>query len=537
MVDDPTDAGQTVCVSPATGEEIGRSALNTAADVCGAVERGRTAQAAWAALTVKERAKRLKPLSAWLTAHADELAGTISKDNGKTRTDALAAEVLPAALAADFYCRKANGFLKDRRLMPGTLFMANKAAKIARVPYGVIGIISPWNYPFAIPFSEVVMALLAGNAVILKAASETQLVGRAIERCFSALALPAGLFTHINMPGGAAGPAFLEAGVDKLFFTGSVPVGKRLMALAAETLTPLVLELGGNDPMLVCPDADLQRAVAGAVWGGLQNCGQSCGGVERIYVHRSVYESFVAALGDAVRRLRIGVDTDHQVDLGAMTTVKQMQAVEQQVAAAVAAGAVVAAQSDPPAGNRGNFMPARVLTGVDHTMAIMREETFGPVLGIMAVEDMAQAVALANDSDLGLTASVWTRDAREGERLARQIRAGVVMINDHLMSHGLPETPWGGFKQSGLGRTHGAVGMAEMTQVQCLVHDYLPGIRRNLWWHPHGPAVYRGLRGILEMRYGRGVGKRLKGLANLAWIVPRMFTSDIPKGTTSTDRK
>ena len=349
MVDDPTDAGQTVCVSPATGEEIGRSALNTAADVCGTVERGRTAQAAWAALTVKERAKRLKPLSAWLTAHADELAGTISKDNGKTRTDALAAEVLPAALAADFYCRKANGFLKDRRLMPGTLFMANKAAKIARVPYGVIGIISPWNYPFAIPFSEVVMALLAGNAVILKAASETQLVGRAIERCFSALALPAGLFTHINMPGGAAGPAFLEAGVDKLFFTGSVPVGKRLMALAAETLTPLVLELGGNDPMLVCPDADLQRAVAGAVWGGLQNCGQSCGGVERIYVHRSVYEPFVAALGDAVRRLRIGVDTDHQVDLGAMTTVKQMQAVEQQVATAVAAGAVVAAQSDPPA--------------------------------------------------------------------------------------------------------------------------------------------------------------------------------------------
>jgi acyl-CoA reductase-like NAD-dependent aldehyde dehydrogenase len=373
------------------------------------------------------------------------------------------------------------------------------------------------------------MALLAGNAVILKAASETQMVGRAIERCFNNLALPPGVFSYLNMPGSAAGKALLEAGVDKLFFTGSVPVGKTLMALAAETLTPLVLELGGNDPMLVCPDADLQRAVAGAVWAGMQNCGQSCGGVERIYVHRSVYEPFVDALAQAVRQLRIGIDTDYKVDLGAMTTSKQMREVERQVAAATAAGAVIAAQSQAPAGTGGHFMPAMLLTHVDHTMDIMRLETFGPVLGVMAVDDMDQAIALANDSDLGLTASVWTRNAEEGEGLARQIRAGVVMINDHLMSHGLPETPWGGFKQSGMGRTHGAIGMAEMTQVQCLVHDHLPGVKRDLWWHPHGPAVYRGMRGILELRFGEGIKTRLKGLGCLLWLLPRVFRSKIPK--------
>ena len=269
MTGDPMERQATICIDPATGRQIGQSALDRLEDAHRSVQGARAAQGAWAALTVKERVKHLKPLSAYLAAHADELAATISRDNGKTRMDAMAAEVLPAAMAADYYCRKAKGFLKERRVMPGSLLMANKASKVLRVPYGVIGIISPWNYPFSIPFSEVVMALLAGNAVILKAASETQMVGRAIERCFNNLALPPGVFSYLNMPGSAAGKALLEAGVDKLFFTGSVPVGKTLMALAAETLTPLVLELGGNDPMLVCPDADLQRAVAGAVWAGL----------------------------------------------------------------------------------------------------------------------------------------------------------------------------------------------------------------------------------------------------------------------------
>ncbi len=527
MADEQGDMKQTACISPTTREQIGQSDLNQVDDVLKGVERARSAQPAWAALTVKARAKLLRPLSAYISAHADELARIISSDNGKTRTDAMAAEVLPAAMATDYYCRKAKGMLKDRRMMPASLLMANKASKIVRVPYGVIGIISPWNYPFSIPFSEVVMALLAGNAVILKAASETQLVGRAIERCFGALSSPPGVFQYLNLPGRVAGKAFLDAGVDKLLFTGSVAVGKTLMAQAAETLTPLVLELGGNDPMLVCPDADLKRAVAGAVWAGLQNCGQSCGGVERIYVHRSIYQPFIDALAAAVRQLRIGEDTDHKVDLGAMTTDRQMQEVERQVAAAIEAGAVVYAQSQAPTGTGGHFMPARVLTGVDHGMDIMRLETFGPVLGVMAVDDMDKAIALANDSNLGLTASVWTRSGREGERLARQLQAGVVMVNDHLMSHGLPETPWGGFKQSGLGRTHGAIGMTEMTQAQCLVHDYLPGVKRNLWWHPHGPAVYRGVRGILALICGQGAMTRLKGLGSLLWIAPRMFTSSV----------
>ena len=513
----------TACINPATGERLGYSRLNTPVDVRQALLHARKAQPAWSQRPIRERVRCLKRVQAYLVDHADELAEIIARDNGKTRTDALSAEVLPAAMAIDYYCRKTNSFLGDKRLMPGNLLMANKASTLVRVPYGVVGIISPWNYPFSIPFSEVVMGLLAGNAVVLKVATETQQVGRAIEQCLQAARMPKGIFAYLNLPGRAAGAAFLESGVDKLFFTGSVSVGKTLMAEAARTLTPVVLELGGNDPMLVCADADIERAAAGAVWAGLQNCGQSCGGVERIYVHRSIYAAFLDALGKRVKRLRVGYDTDYHMDLGAMTTQKQMQEVQRQVRQALDGGAVLHAQSAVPENAKGNFLPAMVLTHVNHQMDVMRLETFGPVLGVMPVDDMDAALTLANDSDLGLTASVWTRNSKSGMQLARQIKSGVVMINDHLMSHGLAETPWGGFKRSGIGRSHGAEGMAEMTQVQCLVQDVMPAVKKNFWWHPHGPQVYQGLRGVIDLLYGNGLGQRLRGLKKLLRVFPRTF--------------
>jgi acyl-CoA reductase-like NAD-dependent aldehyde dehydrogenase len=515
---------RTTCRNPATGEILGHSALNSIGLVGQAFGRARQVQPAWSQRPVRERVRYLNRVRAYIAENADELAEIISRDNGKTRTDALASEVLPAAMAVDYYCRNAVAFLKDRRIRPGNLLMANKVSRIIRVPYGVVGIISPWNYPFSIPFSEVVMALLAGNAVLLKVATETQLVGRAIERCLAAAGLPEGLFAYLNLPGRIAGTALLEAGVDKLFFTGSVAVGQTLMAEAARTLTPVVLELGGNDPMLVCADADPERAAAGAVWAGLQNCGQSCAGVERIYVHRAILPAFMAGLRHRVERLRVGYDTDYRVDLGAMTTAKQVQEVRRQVRQALDSGAIIAAQSPAPAGTAGNFLPAMVLTGVTHAMDIMRLETFGPVLGVMVVDDMQEALALANDSDLGLTASVWARDARSAVGLARQIKAGVVTINDHLMSHGLAETPWGGFKRSGIGRSHGAEGMAEMTQPQCLVNDILPAVKKNFWWHPHGPEIYQGVRGVIDLLYGKGLGQRLRGLKKLLRVFPRTFS-------------
>lgn len=513
----------TVATSPSTGEVLGHSPVESVEELRCKIAQARAAQVAWAQTPVRERARAMRRVRDYLVEHADPLAETISRDNGKTRLDAMATEIVPAAMAVAYYARHAKAFLRPQRPWPGNIFLVNKRSQIRPVPWGVVAIISPWNYPFGIPFSEVVMGLLAGNAVVLKVASQTQMVGRALEECFLAAGLPEGLFAHVNLPGRIAGDALLECGIGKLFFTGSVPVGKRLMAKAAETLTPVSLELGGNDPMLVCADADLERAAAGAAWAGFQNCGQSCGGVERIYVHEAVYQPFLERLAQRVRALRIGVDRDHQVDLGAMTTPEQCELVRQHVAEALDRGAQIFAQADPPQSASGTFLPAMVLTEVNHTMRLMREETFGPVVGVMRVADMQQAVLLANDSTLGLTASVWSRRRGEARRLARQLQAGVVTINDHLMSHGLAETPWGGFKESGLGRTHGRLGFAEMTQPQCIVDDWLPLVRRDLWWYPHGPQLYRGVRGLLDLLYGRGLRRRATALRDVLKIFPRIF--------------
>ena len=512
---------ETICLNPATGEELGRVPRHDLEDVQTAMEAARAAQPAWAATPVPERARAIRRVRDYLADHADELAQTIARDNGKTRTDAMTAEVLPATVAANYYAKKAAKWLKDHKPGPAMWLLANKRTRLARQPWGVVGIISPWNYPFTIPFSEVVCGLLAGNCVILKVASETQMVGKALTRCLAAAGLPAGVFTCLNLPGRLAGPALLEAGVDKLFFTGSVEVGKQLMTLAARSLTPVNLELGGNDAMLVCPDADLERAAAGAVWGGMVNSGQTCGGVERVYVHHEVAHRFLSLLGAQVQALRVGYDTDFNVDLGAMTTTRQVEVVRAHIADALAKGAVIHSQSECPPGP--NFLPATVLTQVDHSMRVMREETFGPVIAVMPVGNMEQAVHLANDSDLGLTGSVWSKDRRVALRLARRIKAGVVMLNDHLMSHGLAEAPWGGFKNSGVGRSHGRDGFNEMTQVQTIVEDMMPWAKRDLWWYPQSREQYQGLRGITEFLYGHGLERRLAGLRALLKLLPRMF--------------
>lgn len=492
-------------------------------DVRSAIARARAAQPAWAALSVRDRVAAIERIKSAIVDRADELAEIISRDTGKTRIDALTTEVLPSAGAAAWYSKQAPRWLKDRKIPHSHFITGNKRTRIRRVPYGVVGVISPWNYPFAIPFSEVITGLLAGNAVILKAASQTQAAGRALAELVTA-AVPADVFHYVNLPGRVAGDTLLGGGIDKLFFTGSTEVGKQLMAKAAETLTPLVLELGGNDPMLVCPDADLDRATSGAVWAGLQNAGQSCGAVQRIYVHSSVCEAFLEQLAAKVTALRVGPDSGrHDVDVGSMTTRDQAEKVRRQVEDAVRQGAVIRAQAVPQAGASELFLPLTVLTNVNNSMDVVRHETFGPVLCVLPVTSMDEAVTRANDCDLALTASVWSKDKQAADGLARRLHAGVVMINDHLMSHALPEVPWGGFKQSGFGRTHGQLGFDEMTQPQAIVHDNMGGLKRNLWWHPYNDKVYAGMRGLLDFMYAPAFGRRMGGLSKLLKIVPRYF--------------
>ena len=517
---------RSICRNPATGAITGYSPVTPLNELKHIIDAAKNAQKRWSRMPVKKRAKYMYRVRDYMVNHADDIAEIISKDNGKTRVDALSTEVLPAIMAIDYYAKQAKRFLKDRHTLPSSLLLLNKPSKVVRVPFGVIGIISPWNYPFAIPFYEVTMGLLAGNAVVLKVSKETQSVGKKLEECFLSAHLPENIFQHVNISGHLAGSAFLKNGIDKLFFTGSVGVGKALMREASETLTPLVLELGGNDAMLVCEDADLRRAAAGAVWAGLSNCGQSCSGVERIYVHENIYAPFLSLLKEIVDNLRVGYDRDMELDLGVMTTKRQIDAVQRQVEDALSKGAVIYAQADPVQEMESEHsMPAYILTEVHHDMLIMREETFGPVMCVMKVKHMDEAVALANDTDLGLSGSVWSRNRKKAEKLARKIEAGVLMINDHLMNHGMPETTMSGFKMSGMGSSHGAIGFDEMTRPQVIIHELLPFVKKNMWWHPHGKQVYRGLVGAINFLYAKQTAVRLQGLVRLLKIVPRCFSA------------
>lgn len=515
---------QTDCINPATGKSIGTSPIHSISDLKDAIDKAKIAYTDWASLPIKERINSIKKINEYLLANADRIADTVCEDNGKTKIDALATEVFPANIALKYYCKKAPKFLKDKKLSASTFIFSFKRSKVIRVPYGVIGIISPWNYPFNIPFAEVIKALLAGNAVILKAATETQQVGLILKECIESAGLPENIFTYINMPGRIAGNAFLENGVDKLFFTGSVNIGKKLAAKAADTLTPISLELGGNDAMLVCEDADVQRAAGGAAWAGFQNCGQSCGGVERIYVHEKVYNDFLKEFAKITESFRVGIGTNYDNDIGAMTSEKQISVIKKHINDALKKGARIYTQSMVPEEvNLKNFIPATILTNVNHEMQVMKEESFGPIVGVMKVSSMEEAVELANDSDLGLTGSVWSKDRKNAITLAKQIQAGAITINDHLMSHGLHETPWGGFKESGTGRTHGEIGFNGMTQPQVIVNDILPFVEKDLWWYPYNKKLYDGLLGLQDFLYSTSLAKRFLGFWRTIRIVPRMF--------------
>ncbi len=502
-------------LNPATGEVLAEIEAATDPEVEAAVGRAAHALPGWRSMSVAERASHLFRLKEALYGRRDEIAALITLEAGKPGVEAMLTEIMVVLDALEYFGRRAAKFLAPQPVPHHNLAMKLKRGRLEFEPYGVIGIISPANYPFAIPFNEMIPALVAGNTVVLKPSEFTPQVGLAIRELLDAAKLPPGV-AQVILGDGLTGRALAAAPIHKLIFTGSVATGKRIQAAAAERLLPTVLELGGKDAMIVCADANLETASSGAVWGAFTNAGQTCVSVERAYVVRDVAERFIDLCVSKAKKLRVGRGDDPSTDVGPLIRGRQVGIVEEQVSEAVAQGAEVLCGGHRPQlpGLHGFFYEPTVITRVNHQMRLMREETFGPVLPIMVVEDEDEAVALANDSAFALSASVWTRDRKRGERLARQIEAGAVMVNDCISYFGISEAPHGGPKMSGIGRTHSRLGLMEMVRVKYLDTDLAAGIPKP-WWYGYGFKAQRFAHGFVEFLFGQAPTQRARGFVTM----------------------
>jgi acyl-CoA reductase-like NAD-dependent aldehyde dehydrogenase len=460
-----------------------------------AVARAREASTAWGALTPAEREPALRALRRTISRRADRIADVVCRETGKARVDAVLAEAMHAAAHADWCARHAARALSPRKVSPWPLY--SKAAWVQYQPRGVAAVIAPWNYPFLLPFLATESALAAGCAVVLKPSEVAPASGELVAELVAEAGLPDGVVQVLH-GGPSAGAALVQAGVDVVAITGSSATGRRVAALAAERLVPVIMELGGKDPMVVLEDADLGRAARGAVWGACFNAGQSCVAVERVYVVEEVHERFVMELERALQGVRAGGGGAR--DIGPIIHPPQLEVIERQVEDAVARGATLR-RGGRRVGEGGRWFEPTLLTEVDHGMAVMREETFGPVLPVMCVPDEDTAVRLANDSPFGLHASVWTADARRARRIASSLHAGAVAINDCLVNYAIPGLEFGGVGDSGYGRQGGVDGLRAYCWSKSVTWSRLTP-RRELQWFPRRLGALTWKR-TLRLLYGR----------------------------------
>ncbi|HYM56890.1 MAG TPA: aldehyde dehydrogenase family protein [Solirubrobacteraceae bacterium] len=495
-------AGRTIPVeNPATGEIIRTVPVTSAQEVSAMGARARAAQPAWEALGFDGRGRVLHRAQKWVLDNVDRVTETIVSETGKTVEDAQLAEIAYAANAFGFWAKHAREYLADEKVRSANPFVLGRKLLVRYRPLGVVGVVGPWNYPLTNTFGDCIPAMAAGNAVILKPSEATPLTSLLMAECMAECGLPEGIYQVA--PGyGETGQALIDE-VDMVMFTGSTATGKKVLERAARTLTPVSLELGGKDPMIVLADADLERAANAAAYYSMQNGGQTCISIERAYVEAPVYDEFVNKVSQKVRALRQGVPAGAgSVDVGAVTQPQQLDIVTRHVEEARKAGAKILVGGHVKEGP-GRFFEPTVLVDVDHSMAAMTEETFGPTLPIMKVADAEEAIRLANDSPYGLGASVWTRDVGRGEQVARRVEAGAVCVNDAQLNYLALELPMGGWKRSGLGTRHGAGGIRKFCRQQSLLITRLAP-KRDVHMFPYKARTTRLLGRLVRVLYGRG---------------------------------
>mgnify|MGYP001060053446 FL=1 len=507
-------AERIVSENPASLEPVGEVSV-ASRDLCDrAVRAARDAYPAWRGFPARDKRAIFGRAEDILSRRAGEAARLIALEKGSPYAESLAVEVFGSLQSLNYYGRNQGRLLRPRRAGHHAPLFFNKSGAFHFHPLGPTLIISPWNFPFLIPFCDILSALTAGNTVVLRPSTTTPLTALLVGEIFIEAGLPPGVLNIVVCRVPEAEAMIVDRDVQTVMFTGSTGIGRRVIELCSRNLTNVTLELGGKDPMIVLEDADLEKAARGAVWAAFMNCGQSCGSVERVYVARTIAEAFTARVVELARGVRVGDPFAEGVEMGPMATAGQLRTVEGHLADARAKGAAVPVGGGRVAGLAGHFIEPTVLTGVDHTMRCMTEETFGPTLPIMAFDGDEAAVALANDSDYGLTASVWTRDRKRAAWFAERLEAGSVTVNDHMYSFIEPRAIWGGIKQTGMGRSHGPYGLHELVNIKYVGGDFFPK-KAQTWWFPYDRSLVGIMEKAIALFHGRSRRARLRAALGL----------------------
>lgn len=497
--------------SPATGEALEKVTATSVDEIPSLVKTARAAQLAWAEMPLAKRIKAVSGIKARILSGAESIAKTVHEETGKPEVEALLGEILASADVVSYWAEIIADELEPFEAEIDQLSYPKKSGLIHRDARGVIGLIMPWNFPFALPLRTMVPALMAGNAIVFKPSEVTPRTGKMIVDLFKGF-LPDGVLTLVQ-GGGDAGAKLCEADVDLIAFTGSPASGRKVAHACAEKLIPCALELGGKDAAIVMADADLDRAAQGLVWGAMMNAGQNCGAVERVYVDEKVASELTDKIVAVTKSLRLGDD------VGPLTTKAQRAIVEKHVEAARQGGGkvLVGGETVDDARAKNGYLPTVVTIDADDN-ALVADETFGPVVPITPVKDVEEAVRRANASRYGLSASVWTRDVKKGEALGRRLRAGVITINNHSFTGAIPSAPWGGMGETGWGITGSPLALDHLTRPRLVVVDRNRALR-EMWWYPYSDTLKGIALAFAKVRGGAPMGARIGAVFSLIGLL------------------